>query len=169
MDLQSVIVANAIGVLVLGVLLVSSRLVRMRRELGDMLFTLACVLTVFSCTADSLGFGLEGIQGKAMHVILYFFDTVTYLNNIIVSALWCLYVDVRLNGSKKHMLRTLKQISLPGAAGIAGLVIIRSFSKSMTAMSTAVCRLPITILRSHSSICLPDTSFTKTAKKMWLK
>ena len=123
MDLQSVIVANAIGVLVLGVLLVSSRLVRMRRELGDMLFTLACVLTVFSCTADSLGFGLEGLQGKAMHVILYFFDTVTYLNNIIVSALWCLYVDVRLNGSKKHMLKTLKQISLPGAAGIAGLVI----------------------------------------------
>ena len=123
MDLQSVIVANAIGVLVLGVLLVSSRLVRMRRELGDMLFTLTCVLTVFSCAADSLGFGLEGIQGKAMHVILYFFDTVTYLNNIIVSALWCLYVDVRLNGSKKHMLKTLKQISLPGAAGIAGLVI----------------------------------------------
>ena len=123
MSLQSVIVANAIGVLVLGVLMVSSRLVRQRRELGDRIFTLACVLTMLSCTADSLGFALEGITGKAVHFILYFLDTATYLNNILVSALWCIYVDVRLYGGKKHMLKTLKRFSLPGIAGIAGLVV----------------------------------------------
>ncbi len=123
MNLQSVIVANAIGVLVLSVLMVSSRLVLQRRELSDKIFTLSCIMTVLSCTADSLGFALEEIPGTAMHVILYFLDTITYLNNIIVSVLWSIYVDTRLNGSRKHMMATLKRISFPGIAGAAGLVI----------------------------------------------
>ncbi len=123
MNLQSIIVTDLMGVLILIVLMVSSHLVRQRRSTGDRMFTAMCILTAFSCIADLFSFMVDGLTyhgARETAVLLNFF---TYSTNIIISAMWLLYVDLRLYGSISHMLRTLKMLCLPGIIGLAGLVV----------------------------------------------
>ena len=123
MNLQSIIITDSMGVLILIVLLLSSYLVRQRRQISDRFFTIMCVVTVFSCVCDMISFIVDGQDYDGARATAYFTNYVTYTANIVVSCMWMLYVDLRLYGSSKHMRRTLKRMCLPGALGLVGLVL----------------------------------------------
>lgn len=123
MNLQAIIVTNSMGVLILAVLMISSSLVRQRRLLSDRVFTVMCILTALSCVADTIGFLCNEKTDKASVATAFIMDTFTYVTNIVVCILWCLYVDLRLYASNRHVISTLKKICLPGAIGLVGLLI----------------------------------------------
>ena len=122
MNLQSILITDMMGVLILIVLMISSYLVRQRRTPSDRLFTVMCVLTALSCTADFLAFAVDGQTYAGARTSAMFLNTFTYSTNIIISALWMLYVDLRLYGSIPHMLRILKRTFLPGTVGLICLI-----------------------------------------------
>ncbi len=123
MNLQSIIITDLMGVLILGVLVMSSYLVIQRRQLSDRIFTAMCSLTALSCIADMLSFMVDGQKYKGASLSAWFFDSFTYSTNIIVSIMWALYVDLRLYRSRKHMKKTLKLLCLPAVIGLIGVVI----------------------------------------------
>lgn len=123
MNLQSIVITNSMGVLILGVLLISSSLVRQRRLMSDRVFSAMCILTMVSCAADTAGFVCDGQNDTTSVVIAFLVDTFTYVTNILVCVLWCLYVDLRLYASKRHVISTLKKICAPAIIGLLGLVI----------------------------------------------
>ena len=123
MNLQSIIITDLMGVLILGVLVMSSYLVIQRRQLSDRIFTAMCSLTALSCIADMLSFMVDGQEYKGASLSAWFFDSFTYSTNIIVSIMWALYVDLRLYRSRKHMKKTLKLLCLPAVIGLIGVVI----------------------------------------------
>lgn len=123
MNLQSIIITDLMGVLILGVLVMSSYLVIQRRQLSDRIFTAMCSLTALSCIADMLSFMVDGQEYKGASLSAWFFDSFTYSTNIIVSIMWALYVDLRLYRSRKHMKKTLKLLCLPAVIGLVGIVV----------------------------------------------
>ena len=123
MNLQSIIIANCIGFLILLVLLVSSYMVRQRKLLSDRAFYMMCIITACSCIADMLAFILEGFTFKGARQLAILLDSVTYINNIFVSFLWTMYVDLRLYKSKDHMKKTAVLICPPAIVGIAGIFV----------------------------------------------
>lgn len=123
MNLQSIIITDMMGVLILIVLMISSALVRQRRSPSDRLFTVMCILTALSCIADMFAFIVDGQTYPGAHATAVFLNVFTYSTNIIVSAMWMLYVDLRLYGSITHMLKTLRRTCLPGIAGLIGIFI----------------------------------------------
>ncbi len=123
MNLQSIIITDLMGVLILGVLVMSSYLVIQRRQLSDRIFTAMCSLTALSCIADMLSFMVDGQEYKGASLSAWFFDSFTYSTNIIVSIMWALYVDLRLYRSRKHMKKTLELLCLPAVIGLIGVVI----------------------------------------------
>ena len=123
MNLQSIIITDMMGVLILIVLMISSALVRQRRTPSDRLFTVMCILTALSCIADALAFTVDGQTYAGAFTSATILNFFTYSTNIIVSLLWMLYVDLRLYGTIPHMLRTLKRTFLPAAVGMIGIIV----------------------------------------------
>lgn len=123
MNLQSIIITDMMGVLILILLMISSYLVRQRRTPSDRMFTVMCVVTALACIADLFSFIVDGQTYDGAYTSAMILNTFTYCANIIVSMLWMLYVDLRLYNSISHMLRTLKRAFLPGVAGLIGIFI----------------------------------------------
>ena len=123
MNMQSIIITDMMGVVILVILMISSNLIRQRRTPSDRVFTIMCVLTALSCIADMFAFMVDGQQYEGAYATAMFLNTFTYSTNIIVSALWMLYVDFRLYGNNLHMIRTLKRTFLPGAIGLIGIIV----------------------------------------------
>lgn len=123
MNMQAIIITDTIGVMILTILMISSSLVRQRRTPSDRVFTVMCVLTALSCIADMFAFMVDKQNYVGAYTTAMFLNTFTYAANIIISALWMLYVDLRLYNSIPHMLRTLKRAFLPGAVGLIGLLV----------------------------------------------
>jgi len=123
MNIQSIIITDTIGVLILIILAVSSQFIRQRRMLSDRLFTAMCVLTASSCVGDLLAFLFDGVTGEGTYPALMFLNTFTYMTNICTSLLWSLYVTARLYGTKRHTIRVLKMLILPAAVGAVGLIV----------------------------------------------
>lgn len=123
MNLQSIIITDSMGVLILIVLMLSSYLVRQRRQISDRIFTAMCVITAVSCVCDMVSFIVDGQTYDGAYLSAIITNLFTYTANIVVAMMWMLYVDLRLYGSRDHMLRTLKRMCLPGALGLVGLII----------------------------------------------
>ena len=123
MNLQSIIITDSMGVLILIVLMLSSYLVRQRRQISDRIFTTMCVVTAVSCVCDMFSFIADGQTYEGAYTTAVLTNLVTYTANIVVAAMWMLYVDLRLYGSRTHMLKTLKRMCLPGVIGLIGLVL----------------------------------------------
>ena len=123
MNLQSIIITNCIGFLILVVLLISSYMVRQRKLMSDRVFYLMCIITACSCIAEMVAFIIDGYMFSGARFIAYFLDTLTYITNIIVSFLWAIYVDLRLYNNKEHVKKTAVKICAPAVIGLVGILV----------------------------------------------
>ena len=130
MNLQSIIVANSIGIAVLIILQISSYLVRQRKKPSDRIFTVMITLTSIACASETLSFIADGRSFVGAHVIAVITGTLTYAINVSVSYLWCIYVDLRLY-KEKSRLKKYPSGHLRNGSGI------RTISPDPSAASTA--------------------------------
>ncbi|MBR7083741.1 MAG: GGDEF domain-containing protein [Oscillospiraceae bacterium] len=122
MNLQSIILTNCIGFTLLMILLVSSHLVRQRRQLSDNLFTAMIVATAASCIVEMLTFIFDGnTELKGMHTLKIIGSSYLYLANIFDSYIWCIYVDLRLYHDE---MRTRKRAPFIGVPAILAAIAV---------------------------------------------
>ena len=122
MNLQSIILTNCIGFTLLMILLVSSHLVRQRRQLSDNLFTALIIAVATSCIVEMLTFIFDGnTQIPGMHTFKLLGSSYLYLTNIFVSYMWCIYVDLRLYHDE---MRTRKRGPFIGIPALAAIIIV---------------------------------------------
>ena len=122
MNIQSIILSNSIGCIILIVLMISSNLVRQRRLLSDRLFTLLTMLTASGCILEMASFIIDGQNFTGQPELAMTINTLLYLDNISSSFLWCLYVDLRFYSSKQHTGDLAAKLCVPYFIGVAGLI-----------------------------------------------
>ena len=84
MNLQSIIITNCIGAAMLIVLLLSSHLVRQRRQLSDKIFTNMIILTGTSCIMEMLTFICDGKRFYGDKIFTMAGNTLLYAANVFV-------------------------------------------------------------------------------------
>ena len=123
MNLQAIIVTNGIGCAVLIMLLVSSRLVRQRKNSADKLFTAIILLTAEACVTETLTFILDGKQFSGAKTVDFALNSLLYLTNITTSFLWLEYTDLRLYRKEERLRRSFPVRIVLVVIGIIGLLV----------------------------------------------
>ncbi|MBR2283331.1 MAG: GGDEF domain-containing protein [Ruminococcus sp.] len=122
MNLQAIIVANCIGSALLMILLISSRLVRQRKQTDDRIFTAMIAHTSVACIVEMISFIIDGVQFPFSKQIILLTNSYLFYANVIVSLLWTVYTDLRLYRSEERMKKYLLIRSIPAIIGIAALI-----------------------------------------------
>ena len=122
MNLQAIIVANCIGIAILVVLLVSSHLVRQRRDPSDRLFTAMIILTISACLMEMITFIIDGRHYPGALAVDTITNTFLFIVNPVVCFMWVEYTDLRLYRSEERIRSTFIIRSLPMLLSIAALI-----------------------------------------------
>ena len=122
MNIQSIVITNAIGIALIIILLICSRLSRQTKSLSDWLFTIMLFIVASCCLSESISFLVDGQTSFPARILAEFSNTWCYFFNISFSLLWCLYVDYHLYHSKKRLITTY--IPMIVLTGILILIIL---------------------------------------------
>ena len=122
MNLQSIIVTNSLGFMLLVVLLVSSHLVRQRKTDGDKLVTVLITVTAVSCIVEMITFILDGKRFPGSRVLAMIGDTWLYASNVTLAFLWTVYADLKLYRDQSRIRKYYGFVSIPAAIGILLLI-----------------------------------------------
>ena len=129
MNLQSIILTNCIGFTLLMILLVSSHLVRQRRQLSDNLFTAMIIATASSCIVEMLTFIFDGnTELPGVHTMKIIGSSYLYLANIFDSYMWCIYVDLRLYHDEMRTRKRAPFIGFPAILAVIAVLFNISYS-----------------------------------------
>ncbi|MBQ6180442.1 MAG: GGDEF domain-containing protein [Ruminococcus sp.] len=123
MNLQSIIITNCIGAAMLIVLLLSSYLVRQRRQVSDKLFTAMIILTGSACIIEMLTFVLDGKDFTGARVFAWIGNSWLYFSNVLISFVWCVYVDLRFYGDGQRIRKYYPFLALPVIVCTAALLV----------------------------------------------
>ena len=122
---QSIVITNAIGLVLLFGLTVSSHKARERRHLEDRLFLLLIVVTAGGCIFEPVTWFVDGIVEPWAFFLNYLGNTYCYVVSCICPYIWILYVDARLHKGVDHVQRWhpvfLAMVSIIAAMDIANL------------------------------------------------
>ncbi len=132
MSLQSILVTNGIGCVILVILLINSYVVRLRRKVTDRIFTAMIFLTASACILEGLSFILDGKVFSMAYLWDLLINSYLYFCNITVSYLWCLYVDLRLYRSREHMRKNALIYGIPSFIGYIGILLNFKFNYIFT-------------------------------------
>ncbi|MCR4796219.1 MULTISPECIES: GGDEF domain-containing protein [Ruminococcus] len=122
MNLQAITVTNLIGVTILVVLLISSYLVRQRRQLSDRVFSAMIGITIAACIGETASFWIDGKAFAGARTLSAVISTALFAMNITLSFMWCVYVDLRLYKQKSRLKKYYLRLAIPSAALILALI-----------------------------------------------
>lgn len=129
MNLQAIILTNCIGFALLMILLVSSHLVRQRKQLSDNLFTAMILATASSCIVEMLTFIFDGnTELTGVHTMKVIGSSYLYLANIFDSYMWCIYVDLRLYHDEMRTRKRAPFIGFPAILAVIAVLFNISYS-----------------------------------------
>ena len=123
MNIQSIIVTNGIGCTILTVLLISSHLVRQRKQILDRLFTVMIALAGSACIVETLTFVFDGMTFRFARPLLILLNTWLYAANIVISFIWWIYVDLRLFDSERRIRKIYTRLAIPTVICLVGLLV----------------------------------------------
>lgn len=110
---QSIIITNAIGLALLGILVVSSYLTRTRRHLDDRIFALMIAVCAGACICEPATWLVDGRPEPWAFFINYFGNLYCYLGSCFCPYLWVLYVDIRLHKGRDRIRSLLPMVFVP--------------------------------------------------------
>ena len=114
MNLQAIIITNLFGIALLVILLISSHLVRQRRQLSDKLFTGMIINTALACLIEMLTFLFDGqSQVQGVYVMNLLGNSFLYVANIIDCFSWCLYADLHLYHDENRIRKKSFKMGFP--------------------------------------------------------
>jgi len=122
MNLQAITVTNFIGITILFVLLISSYLVRQRKQLSDRVFSAMIGITIAACIGETASFWVDGKTFAGVRTLSAVISTVLFAMNVTLSFMWCVYVDLRLYKQKSRLKKYYTRLAIPSAALILALI-----------------------------------------------
>lgn len=122
MNLQAITVTNLIGVTILFVLLISSYLVRQRKQLSDRVFSAMIGITIAACLGETVAFWVDGKTFAGATAITSVTNTVLFAMNVSLSFMWCVYVDLRLYKQKSRLKKYYTRLAIPSVLLILALI-----------------------------------------------
>lgn len=100
-NLQSIVISNAIGLVLLLGLFASSGVTRGRSTVQGKIFTVGMLVCAGACVFEPLTWLVDGKPGMLAHVVNVIGNTYCYLATNIYAYVWVLYVDLRLSRSDR--------------------------------------------------------------------
>ena len=99
MDLPQIITANAVGLMLMLILLMHMRGRTRSALVSDRLFVAMVYLTAVLCVLETASFLVDGRQFPGARLLNYVSNGLLFALDIVFAYLWLLYADFRLFGS----------------------------------------------------------------------
>ena len=146
-NIQSILITNAIGLVLLGGLLISSYLTRERRHLDDRMFALLVLVAAGGCVFEPVTWLVDGNDAPWAFALNYLGNTYCFIGSCLCPYLWVLYVDVRLHKGSERIYSWHPVVGVPVAV-LAVLNIGNLFGHYMFVIDSAnvYSRLPLSYL-----------------------
>ena len=123
MNLQSIVITNCIGVVLLLILQISSYLVRNRRGITDKIFTAMIYTTIFSCFIEMGGFAVDKRDFSGAVFLNYLTNSMLYLLNVLMGFMWCVYVEARVYRDVGRTVKRAKMLLIPVVVSFIGVLV----------------------------------------------
>ena len=133
---QSIVITNAIGLVLLFGLVVSSNMARERRHLEDRIFSLLVAVCAGGCVFEPITWFVDGIVEPWAFALNYLGNTYCYVVSCFCPYLWILYVDARLHKGVNHIQRW-HPVFLAAVSIIAAMDIVNLFGHFMFTIDDA--------------------------------
>ncbi len=126
-DLPSVLIANAIGVALMIILLISNRLNARNVFFDEKIFELMALLTMLLCICEAGGFVLDGRMFPGARLLSVFLNTILFVVDIFFAFIWTVYVDYKLFEDFSRIRKIYPFVAIP-----ALIIIFMSASNFIT-------------------------------------
>lgn len=97
-NLISIYITNAIGVVIVSVIAASNRWLPAELGRERRCIRLIMLTSLISCIVDPLIFSIDGQHGAWVRIFIYAESTWLYAANIIASLAWIYFIEIHLNG-----------------------------------------------------------------------
>ncbi|MDD2956328.1 MAG: GGDEF domain-containing protein [Oscillospiraceae bacterium] len=122
-DLKAILVANGAAVVLLQILLLSTRRALRHRFLDDRLFHIMVGSVMLQCMVETATYFVDGNTAPGMQTLSLLLNSTLFINNIIFVFLWPLYADFKLFGDIKRLKRIYPFVAIPAMLVILGGVV----------------------------------------------
>lgn len=112
-NLDEILVVNTAGILMLLVLPFLRMRTREPKHFDDHLFNWMVVFTLAALVTETLSFVVDGIPGRANHILCYLLNGYLFLASSAVGMIWVCYVDYHIYRSLKRLRRYAAFIAAP--------------------------------------------------------
>lgn len=115
-NLSSVIITNITGVVLMAALLFGGRFYAKKMLFDERLFCVMVYLTIAQCTIEVLTFLIDSRLFPGARVLSVILNTLLFINCIVFVFGWTVYVDYKLFGNIRRILRLYSVIGIPALA-----------------------------------------------------
>jgi len=122
-NFPAIYIANGTAVMLLAVILMSSKRPSISRLLDEKLFYSMTILNITQCCIETVGFILDGNTAYGNHAVLIVLNTALFINCIVFAYLWILYADYKLFGDMRRIKHIYPLWAIPAIVVILGCII----------------------------------------------
>ena len=117
-DYPQIITANAVGLMLMLILLLHMRGRTRSALVGDRLFVIMVYLTAVLCVLETVSFLVDGRQFYGARALNLLSNGLVFALDIVFAYIWVLYADFRLFGSMARLRRRGAVLAIPMAVAI---------------------------------------------------
>lgn len=122
-NFPAICIANGAAILLLSVILSSSKRPILHGLLDEKLYFVMVILNIFQCIIESATFFMDGKIGYGYHVLLIVLNVILFINNLIFAYFWTVYVDYKLFADIDRIKRIYPFVAIPAVLTIIGCLI----------------------------------------------
>ncbi len=119
----AICIANGTAVLLLSIILSSSKRPIRHGFLDEKLYFLMVILNILQCIIETVVFFMDGKMVYGFHTLLIVLNAILFVNNIIFAYSWTVYADYKLFADIKRIKRIYLFVAIPAVLIIIGCLI----------------------------------------------
>ncbi|MGI6617343.1 MAG: GGDEF domain-containing protein [Saccharofermentanales bacterium] len=119
----AICIANGTAVLLLSIILSSSKRPIRHGFLDEKLYFLMVILNILQCIIETVVFFMDGKIVYGFHTLLIVLNAILFVNNIIFAYSWTVYADYKLFADIKRIKRIYFFVAIPAVLIIIGCLI----------------------------------------------
>ncbi|MGN0327159.1 MAG: GGDEF domain-containing protein [Lachnospiraceae bacterium] len=112
-NIAEILIVNSTGIICLLFLLMSKYSSKSSKRVGEYLFNSLIIFTIFVLILEIISFLIDGLPGKAIHILQYLSNAFLVFAVTLMGYVWCLFVEFKVYHSLKRVRRIAYVIALP--------------------------------------------------------
>ncbi|HHT25311.1 MAG TPA: GGDEF domain-containing protein [Clostridiaceae bacterium] len=122
-NFPAIYIANGTAILLLAVILLNFKSPLRHGLFEEKIFYAMVILNILQCFLESAGFFMDGKMEDGYRTLTLVLNTTLFINSIIFSYLWVIYVDYKLFANMKRIKRLYSFVAIPAVLTIIGCLI----------------------------------------------